>query len=378
MTWLWLALGALWLLVALRDLRALAVLPPLPPLPATAPTPAVSVVMAVRDDEAHVGEAVRHMLGQQHVDLRLVVVDDRSRDGTGGRLAAMAAEHERLRIVTVNELPPGWLGKSHALHVGAELVSTRWLLFADADARLSPDALARAIDAAERTDAQHVCLLPAHRSTTVAGRACLLAFQLLVQGRVRAVNATPQRSFVGTGAFNLVRSDAYRAVGGHVPLRLEVVDDVLLGYLLFRAGYRARVWFAPHDLTIDWGGTPLGLLRVVEKNMFAMLRYRTVPVLALWAAATLLLAATFAAPWLGGSAGAFALGACAATALPGVWLARKMSWHALTGLLVPIARVWLPIALLRSMLVTLWRGGVRWRGTFYPLAMLRRGQVDLR
>jgi hypothetical protein len=31
--------------------------------------------------------------------------------------------------------------------------------------------------------------------------------------------------------------------------------------------------------------------------------------------------------------------------------------------------------ILRSMIVTLGRGGVVWRGTFYPLEELRKGQV---
>jgi hypothetical protein len=42
---------------------------------------------------------------------------------------------------------------------------------------------------------------------------------------------------------------------------------------------------------------------------------------------------------------------------------------------VPIARLWLPIALINSTFVTLRQGGVRWRGTFYPLRQLRSGQV---
>jgi hypothetical protein len=199
-----------------------------------------------------------------------------------------------------------------------------------------------------------------------------------VQRRVHAVNAPRQRGFVGTGAFNLVRTKAWRAIGGHEPLRLEVVDDVFLGALLARAGFRTRVWFAGRDLAIDWGGTPLRLLSVVEKNMFAMLRFRTGLAVLAVAAALGLLGVTFLAPWLGGGTGTVALGVYLLTGLPALPLARRLGWDALAAVLVPLARVWLPIALLRSTWRTLRRGGVLWRDTFYPLAQLRAGQVPMR
>lgn len=376
MSWLLLVLTVLWLVVAVHDLVAVRKLPSLPPLPPEKPPPAdVTVVMAVRDDVHHVEESVRRLLAQQHVHLRLVVVDDRSVDGTGEVLARLAAREPRLRVVTVRELPPEWLGKSHALHLGAASVQTRWLLFTDGDAHLSPDTLARAIAAAEAANAQHVSLLPTHRRTSLLGRAGLLAFQLTVQRRVAAINAAKQRTFVGTGAFNLVRSDAYHQIGGHLPLRLEVVDDVWLGYLLFRASFRTRVWFAGDDFAIDWGGTPRELVRVVEKNMFAVLRYRTWLALLASFGGLGLLAATFAAPLYGGWLGWLVLASYLATGLGGVALAHKLHWDALAGLLVPFARVLLPMAMLNSTWVTLRQGGVRWRGTFYPLALLRRGQV---
>jgi glycosyltransferase involved in cell wall biosynthesis len=376
MLWWLIPLSATWLLLAVRDLWAVRHLPELPPRRDGAPVADVTIVMAVRDDAAHVEQSVRALLAQQHVQLRLVVVDDRSSDGTGEVLAHVAAQDARLVVRTVRELPPDWLGKSHALHVGTADVATRWLLFTDGDAQLGADTLARAIDAAECADARHVALLPAHRRTTLLGQAALLAFQLTILRRVVAVNGDRPRSFVGTGAFNLVRTDAYRAVGGHLPLRLEVVDDVWLGWLLAKAGLRSRVWLARRDLAIDWGGTPRELVRVTTKNMFAVLRYRTwLAGLAITVLVTVL-GTTFAAPWLVGAIGCVPLGAYLATAVAGVALARRMEWPIAAGLLMPFGRCLLPIALANSTWTTLRQGGVRWRGTFYPLARLRRGQVQ--
>jgi hypothetical protein len=364
-----------------HDLLALRRLPDLPDLAepserdAAPPDPEVTAVMAVRDDAVHVADSVRGLLAQQRVRLRVVVVDDRSSDGTARVLAELAARDERLRVETVRELPPDWLGKTHALHVGAADVHTRWLLFTDGDAHLGADTIARAVRAAENANAQHMALVPSNRGASFAGRACLLAFVLSALRRIAAVNGARQRGFVGTGAFNLVRTDAYRAVGGHLPLRLEVVDDVWLGCLLLRGGFRTRVWLAPRAFAVDWGATPREFVRVTTKNMFAVLRYRTPLAVAAIVSASALIVLPFVAPWLAGPWGFVPLGACALTALPAALLARRLDWPPLTGLLVPIANLVLPIAMLHSTWVTLRQGGVRWRGTFYALATLRRGQV---
>jgi hypothetical protein len=106
-----------------------------------------------------------------------------------------------------------------------------------------------------------------------------------------------------------------------------------------------------------------------------VLRYRTPLALLAGFGGLALLAATFAAPLYGGGLGWLVLASYLLTGLGGVALARKLHWDALAGLLVPFARVLLPVAMLNSTWVTLRQGGVRWRGTFYPLALLRRGQV---
>jgi len=352
--WLSIALCALWLLLALHDFNSVRTLPELPSLREGAQPPEVTAVMAVRDDVEHVADSVERLLAQQHMRMQLVVVNDRSQDGTSLVLESLSRRFPQLRTVTVDELPPDWLGKSHALHVATARIDTRWLLFTDGDAHLSPDALARAIDAAEQNDAQHVSLLPTHRGTTFLGCACLLAFQLVIQRRVAAVNGPKQRGFVGTGAFNLVRTDAYRAIGGHLPLRLEVVDDVWLGCLLHRAGFRSRVWFAPRDFAIDWGATPRALVRVVEKNMFAVLRYRTWLALLAVTAAFVLVLGSLAAPWYAGAIGWLPAASYLATGIPGALLAHRMQWNPIAGLLVPFSRLLLPIALHRGR--ALWRG----------------------
>ena len=115
--------------------------------------PSVSVVIAARDEAARIEQTVRGLLGQEGVDLELIVVDDRSSDGTGEILRRLAADDSRLRTVRIDELPAGWLGKCHACRQGASHARGEWILFTDGDIHMQRDLLARAVSTAHRDEA---------------------------------------------------------------------------------------------------------------------------------------------------------------------------------------------------------------------------------
>lgn len=362
------AVHAAWSTLELVAVRAV------PDLPAgvSGPMPRVTAVVAVRDGAHEVEATVRALLAQRHVDLDVVVVDDRSTDGTGAVLGRLAAEDDRVRVVTVRELPAGWLGKPHALVQGTRVATGEWLLFTDADARFAPDAVARALAAGMHAGAGHLMLLPGPRHAGVGGWAGWLAFQLMAMPRLWLVLREPPRTFAGLGACNLVRAADHRAVGGHEPLAMEVLDDVYLGFLLFRHGVRARVWFAPRELTVDWGCTLGDLFFVLEKNFFAATRFRTALALGAAAGALAVFCASLGAP-LVHPLGWVALAGAASAVVPALALARRDGAPWAAALVVPLARVLLPLALLRSTVLALVRGGIRWRGTHHPLRALRAG-----
>src|SRR3569832_996684 len=123
-----------------KSIRSLRALPPL-----TGPLPRVSIVIPARNEERNLEEALRSILALDYDNLEIDVVDDRSTDRTGEILDRMAAAEPRLRIVHVRELPPGWLGKNHALWLGAEKATGEYLLFTDADIVMDPSTLRRAV-----------------------------------------------------------------------------------------------------------------------------------------------------------------------------------------------------------------------------------------
>jgi hypothetical protein len=357
--------------LALRVWRAVRVVRRLPERDSTAPDEPglVSVVIPARDEAAHIESAILNALAQRGVALEVLVVDDRSQDGTAAR--AEAAGGGRARVLRIDELPAGWLGKPHACQLGGAAARGDWILFTDADVRLDPDVIARALAAGRAAGAQHVVLLPGVARASFAARIGLATFAGGLVERLGRAQRGERGGWLGIGAFNLVEARAWRAIGGHQRLAFEVVDDMRLGLLLTRAGFATRGWFATREVRVDWGATLGAIPRLLEKNLFAFLGFRTW--LAYGTAASLL------ALWVAGPLGALRGGAAGWAAFlawlaPGIVAAvgaRRAGEPALPMLLVPLGPPLMAWALVRSTRATLRRGGVAWRGTLYPLSELR-------
>jgi Glycosyl transferase family 2 len=346
--------------------------------PGAGSVPSVTAIVPCRDEAAGVERAMRSLLAQDRVDLRVIAVDDRSTDGTGAILARLAAADPRLEVVRVDALPDGWLGKNHACHAGAARARAEWLLFTDADVVFAPDALRRATDAARAHGLGHLAVPPRFMAPGMLERAFVTAFAALLAPfvRVHELRRPGTRAYFGVGAFNLVRRDAYDRAGGHGRLPLEVVDDLKLGLLLRRSGVAQGAARSDGLVSVRWQHGFVRSVLGLVKNAFAALEYR--PGRAIAGA----LAAAFAgaAPVAIVLAGPTPL----ARALAAVALAISVAHHAATarqvsgargaeGLLMPACTVLLSAVVLGSAATAWARRGVVWRGTHYPLERIRAG-----
>ena len=373
-----------WFLQGLRSILGLRRLPHLhdaPPLP-PADCPSVTLVFAARDEAEKLPAALATMLALDYPALQFVAVNDRSADSTGAILDAAAARDPRLRVVHLRELPPGWLGKTHALHCGAQQARTDWILFTDADVLFAPDALCRAMTLAVRDSADHLTLLAQIIVHGFWEKVVIPYFGLgfVFGSELWRVSDPRSRRYMGVGAFQLVRRAAYESCGGHTRLALEVIDDMKLGRLLKQAGFRSQVAFSGAWVRIRWHAGLGNLVRGVEKNFFAGLEYRlwlallavTVNITASIAPVIALFAAT---GWIRIFAATAALGGIVVQAfLAGAVTSQVSTAYALFH---PVAAAIFDYMLARSVAVTLWRGGVTWRDTFYPLAQLKRASRNL-
>jgi glycosyltransferase involved in cell wall biosynthesis len=334
-----------------------------------------SVVIAARDEETRIENTVRHILAQHGIDLEMIVVDDRSSDGTSEILKQLASEDDRLRVKRVDVLPEGWLGKCHGCHVAAEVATREWILFTDADCWLKPDVIARAIRVAQREGADHVTLMPGTGAESVWSRSWHLMFLVTILAWIAGVNRDRPKSHLGIGAFNLVRASVYRQFGGYQALRLTVLDDVKLGLLVRRAGKRSRAYLGVEDVECHWGTTVWNMIKVMEKNYFAAIDFRVEVVIAAILFTFVVFGIVVAGLVSGTIPGLLAAFSPLLGILPAAVLARRSGWPWTSALATPFMLPVFMYALLNSTFVTLRAGGVRWRDTFYSLEKLRAGMV---
>ncbi len=348
----------------------------LPPAGGDTPAGRVSVIIPARDEAAALPQAAATWLAQDWPDLEVLLVDDRSTDGTAEVMRSLAARDPRVRVVTITALPEGWLGKVHALRSAAELATGAWLLCTDADVHVTRDAVRRAVAHAQAEGLGHLTVMPRFLGGTFMLRVAIAAFSLtyflVISGR--RVGVPHSGVMVGVGAFNLVRRDALVNSPGFAWLRLEVIDDVGLGQMLNAAGVKGGVAGGREIGWLEWYSDLPGMIRGLEKNVFAAHGYSFLKVIA-GAISLLLLAGGLAAGAAsGGMAGAAALAGWAVFTLAasrGLAALGLSPWWSLLigpGFLI---NGWISV---RSAALCVRQGGIRWRGTFHPLAELRRMQ----
>jgi glycosyltransferase involved in cell wall biosynthesis len=340
--------------------------------------PRMSLLFAARDEEEKLPTALATLMEIDYPQLEVVAVDDRSTDATGQILDDFGALHPRLRVVHVEDLPPGWLGKPHALQKAYEAANGEWLVFTDADVRFKPDVLRRAIALAKRQKLDHLSLLCDVEMVGFWEKALITFFVAIfhLATNPRMVGSHRSPLYVGIGAFQLVKRSAYEANGAHRRLAMEVIDDMKLGKLIKRSGFRSGVGISQDSVVVRWHAGFGNLIRGVTKNFFAGFGYN----LGFVAAGISGLLLLNIAPLFGLLFGHGWIRIFAAIALVialGFYggAAASMRVSPLYALTYPLGSILLSYMLLRSAVVTLKQGGIVWRDTFYPLDELKRGVV---
>ena len=342
-------------------------------------SPYVTIIVPARDEADDIAACLTSLLQQDYDNLRIIAVNDRSSDQTGAIIDALVTQHPtRLRALHITELPAGWLGKTHALAIAARQAiasdDPAYLLFTDADVLFRPDAIRRSLVQAIATRADHFITLPTP-TVKSPGEAVLLGF-LQVMGHWtarlwRVHDPKALRDAVGIGAFNLVCTPAYLQLGGFEMLRMQILEDLTLARRIKLAGLRQRVAFAPGMVNLHWAHGAFGVINVMTKNLFAVFAFRPIFLLASCIWLTLLWLAPIAALALPATQlpAVLTLASIATLYIATSRFSRIPAWTALAS---PLAVIGFIYSLLRSMVITLRQGGVVWRGTFYPLAELRK------
>jgi len=244
--WASLCVAALPALLTLANLR-LFYGPPARRSAAAASPPAVSVLVPARNEEAAISRLIDDVLASENLNLELVILDDGSEDATAAIVATRAAADSRVRLLSGTPLPPGWCGKQHACwQLAAGARHDTWV-FLDVDVSLRPDALVRAVEFLETTNAGLVSGFP--RQLTGSFLEWLLLplihfvlLGFLPLGRSREVNDPSLAA--GCGQLFVTRRADYERAGGHAAISASLHDGVKLPRAYRRAGLLTDIFDA--------------------------------------------------------------------------------------------------------------------------------------
>ena len=337
--------------------------------------PKISVIVPARNEAAEIRNALTTLLKSEGIELELIAIDDRSTDATGSIMDDVAATDHRLKVIHLQELPDGWLGKNHAMHVGSQAATGELLLFTDGDILFEPGALEVAVLHFQNRQLQHLCLLPKMMPGNVIENVVVTFFGLAFATglQLHLIRTRWPMSYAGIGAFNLVDAEFYRSLGGHQPIAMDVLDDVKLGKMIKCNGGQSDFQLAEDWLSVRWQPSLWGVVTGLEKNGFASLNYS----ISLTLIMTVIFVLTLVLP--------FVLPLLLPFTIASGFLATAVLWHVVYGwLVIGLPGGWKMIPLFlagpwimafanwRSLYITLKQGGVKWRDSFYSLEQLRK------
>jgi cellulose synthase/poly-beta-1,6-N-acetylglucosamine synthase-like glycosyltransferase len=340
--------------------------------------PSVSIIIPALNEEKNIRTALLSVLALDYRPLEIIVVNDRSTDATGAILEEISGLHPQLKVMHVSELPGGWLGKNHALHLGAGRARGEYLLFTDADVVMEPSTLKRAMARMRARNLDHLTLFFRAVLPSSLLQMVVIEFGVSLISYLQPWKAADPGSdkFIGIGAFNLVRTAAYRKSGGYEAIRLCPLDDIMLGKLLKMHGFVQECLYGYHFIAVKWYGSIREMISGLRKNTYAALDYSF---LRLCVLTCLQLIFSIWPPWaLFLTEGATRLGNLAVIVLQAILFVmaalysgiacRHVIWFPLT----PYIRLYMTW---KAVLTTILQQGIVWRGTFYSLQELKKGRL---
>ena len=277
------------------------------------PEGSLTVVVPAYNEEANIAACIGSLLASAPPcpHWQVLLVDDGSSDATAAiaraTAAASGAAAGRFSLLEAGARPEGerWVGKNWACSRAMDQVQSDWVLFVDADVRLGPATLQRALGQAVDEGADLLSLAPRLCCGCLAEWMVqpIMASLLCLGFPIEAANDPADPTAFAAGPFMLFRRTAYAAIGGHRALAGEVVEDLALARRIKGGGYRLRYLLGLDAADLRMYADFAALWEGWSKNWFLGLDRSLVK--ALGAAAVVVL--LFSAPWLLAPAAAISL-----------------------------------------------------------------------
>ncbi|MFI8685292.1 glycosyltransferase [Rossellomorea sp. NPDC077527] len=366
-----------WIVLSIDVWRGLSKLTSIEGLPVTDNGPLLSVIVPAKDEEETITESIVSQLKQDYSRIEWILVNDRSTDSTPEKLEALAEMDKRIRILHIDYLEAGWLGKNHALFKGYGISKGSLILFTDADILYKdPSTFSRAVAVLQSRKLDHLTLAPGIKSQTfwLKSFVAFFLFGFAFYKRPWKANDPSSKTGMGIGAFNLVTRSAYEEIGTHEKLKHMPDDDLQLGIIIKKKGKSQAFLTALRSLEVEWYHSLNEAFKGLEKNTFAGLHYSILLVsfamAGVFCSTILPFLTLFSGDPLIATISLLIVFFIGITYLKVI---KEMTNESPTLFLtLPVTAMIFIYSIARATFLTFKRGGIEWRGTIYPLKDLKQ------
>src|SRR4030042_514165 len=235
------------------------------------PYPMVSIIIPVCNEIDTFEPAFNSLTNLDYPKVEFIIVDDRSTDGTSALIDRIATRDNRVRVIHIEELPEGWLGKTHALKVGAENAKGEFMLFTDADIHFSTTIIKKAISQCINEKIDFLTLIPKFENVNILlDTAISFMIRAIFAGnRVWETNDPRSKHAVGFGPFILVNKETFQKSRGFEWMKMDICDDLAFGLLMKQAGARGKAMVATSDVSLTYSRSFYDYAKSTEKTGLA-------------------------------------------------------------------------------------------------------------
>ncbi len=246
--------------------------------------PSVSVLIPARNEETNIGACIEGILAQEYDNFEILVLDDQSTDCTEAIISRFSQQHPKVQAIQGQPLPSGWTGKNWACHQLSQYATGDILIFTDADNRPAPNAIANTIAYMHQLGLGLLSAFPQKVTVTLAEKLVVPVVDMFVYAGLPLWFTYLSRSpslAAASGLWIAFTREAYQQIDGHQAVSNRVVEDVELSRLAKKRGVKILTLAGTdavscrmyHSFSEVWEG--------FSKNLFGLVRYRTIPFLIL-------------------------------------------------------------------------------------------------
>ncbi|HCE58694.1 MAG TPA: glycosyl transferase family 2 [Prolixibacteraceae bacterium] len=212
----------------------------------------ISVLIPARNEEQNIGNLLNDLLMQEYINIEIIVFNDQSTDNTAAAVEEIAAKDTRVKLIHSAGLPTGWLGKNHGCHQLATQAKGLYLLFLDADVRISGNVIPKTIDFAEKHNLGLLSVFPRQLMKTTGEKMTVpvMNYILLTLLPLVLVRTTRFSSLAAAnGQFMLFNTEIYKQTLPHEKMKADKVEDIKIARFYKSEGIKTACLSSKPDIS---------------------------------------------------------------------------------------------------------------------------------